>query len=501
MNSLYESLSPLERKIIPLLGKPFQEILEKSGLDETSALRAAKFLENKKLVTIEIKTKKIVDVGVNGAQYKKTHLPERTLLLTLEKKKAISLNEISSTVKLSENEVRSAIGTLRKKDLITIQQEKIILSGKKEDLIRKFPEEELLEKLPIEKEKLTQEQIYALESLEKRKEIIEFIEKKEIIIKPLPKIKEILSEKRDFSELIEQVTPELIKEGVKNKKFRRYDLIAPVPKIHGGRKNIVQLEIERAKKIWMELGFTEMTGRMTESSFWVFDSLFTAQDHPVREMQDSFYIKQMHASLPKKELVQKVKEAHEKGIDGSTGWQYSWQESEAQRVVLRTHTTSLSAKKLANLKKENLPAKFFAVGKAFRNETIDWSHGIEFFQTEGIVIDKKVTFRDLLGYLEAFYKKMGFEKVRFRPSFFPYTEPSVEVDVYHHKKKQWFELGGAGMLRPEVTIPLLGEKIPVLAWGQGLDRMVMEIYKVQDLRELYANDLKKTRLTPIIPKT
>jgi phenylalanyl-tRNA synthetase alpha chain len=162
-------------------------------------------------------------------------------------------------------------------------------------------------------------------------------------------------------------------------------------------------------------------------------------------------------------------------------------------MVLRTHTTCLSAQTLANLNIKNLPAKFFAIGKCFRNETVDWSHGFEFNQTEGIVVDKNANFRHLLGYLKQFFKKMGFEKIRFSPAYFPYTEPSVEINVWNPEKKCWLELGGAGMFRPEVIIPLLGEYIPVLAWGPGFDRILMDYYEIKDLRELYKNDITKLR--------
>ena len=168
-------------------------------------------------------------------------------------------------------------------------------------------------------------------------------------------------------------------------------------------------------------------------------------------------------------------------------------EEEAKKNVLRTHTTVLSAKTIAALKKEDLPAKFFSVGRCFRNETLDWSHLFEFNQTEGIVIDPNANFRHLLGYLKEFFKKMGFENARFRPAYFPYCEPSVEIDVWHPGKKVWFELGGAGIFRPEVTVPLLGEDIPVLAWGPGLDRILMDYYEIKDLRELYKNDLNQLR--------
>lgn len=239
-----------------------------------------------------------------------------------------------------------------------------------------------------------------------------------------------------------------------------------------------------------------MTGNLVESGFWVFDSLFTAQDHPVREMQDTFYLKGIKSGLPDKKIVEGIKKAHEGGTDGSHGWNQKWTEDGAKKVLLRTHTTCLSAKKLMKIGKdlkENVPAKYFALGKCFRNETVDWSHGFEFVQTEGIVIDEDANFKQLIGYLTEFYKKMGYEKVRVRPAYFAYTEPSLEVDVFHPVHKKWIELGGAGMFRPEVTIPMFGRHIPVLAWGQGMDRIIMEYFKITDLRDMYKNDINQLR--------
>ena len=210
-------------------------------------------------------------------------------------------------------------------------------------------------------------------------------------------------------------------------------------------------------------------------------------------MQDTFFIKEVSAKLPEEKIVKAVRQAHESGIEKSKGWNYSWQEKEAKKVVLRTHTTSLSVRTISNLKESDLPAKYFAIGKVFRNETVDWSHGFEFYQTEGIVIDKNANFRHLLGYLKEFYAKMGYNKIKFVPSFFAYTEPSVEVQVWHPEKKIWLELGGAGIFRPEVTVPLLGKPIPILAWGQGFDRIITDFYKIKDLREMYSNDIKILR--------
>jgi phenylalanyl-tRNA synthetase alpha chain len=210
-------------------------------------------------------------------------------------------------------------------------------------------------------------------------------------------------------------------------------------------------------------------------------------------MQDTFFIKGISGKLPDKEIVSKVKKAHESGIEGSKGWKYSWSEEEAKKVILRTHTTCLSARTIASIKKENLPAKFFSIGKVFRNETLDWSHLFDFYQTEGIVIDKNVNFVQLLGYLKEFYKKMGFEKIRFRPSYFPYTEPSVEIEIFHPGKQKWLELGGAGIFRPEATESLIGKDYKIIAWGQGFERIIIDYYKINDLREMYSNDIKKLR--------
>jgi phenylalanyl-tRNA synthetase alpha chain len=303
--------------------------------------------------------------------------------------------------------------------------------------------------------------------------------------------------------MIEKLTPELLVSNKwKNKKFRRYDIKSQTPRISGGKRHFVNQAMDYARKVWSELGFKEMTGNMVQTGFWNFDALFTAQDHPVREIQDTFYIKNIKGNLPKdKEIINKVKQAHETGINGSKGWQYKFNEEESKRIILRTHTTCLSANTLAKLRdfknEKDKRGKFFAVGKCFRNETVDWGHLFEFNQTEGIVLDKDANFKNLLGYLAEFFKKMGYEKVKFVPSYFPYTEPSVEIYAFNNLKGVWMEVGGAGIFRPEVVVPLLGEYVPVLAWGPGFDRSIMEYYKIKDLRDMYQNDFTKLKDTKV----
>jgi len=499
---IIESLSPIERIVLPSLSSSYQnidKISEKNSLDKTSVLRALSFLKNKSLVEIKEDEKEIVDLDVLGINYLKKHLPERILLNKLFEKKNIPLSEIKNICGFNENESKVAFGVLRKKALVDIKEGMLLFDAKPEEVTKKMLEELFLEKLPLELNLLEPQDKLALEILKSRKNIIQ-IEKKKIIEVKLTSLGEEISKMNLKEELIEQLTPKIIKQNLwKGKKFRRYDLTTPVPKVYGGKRHFVNQAIDYARSIWLEMGFKEMTGSLVQTSFWNFDVLFTAQDHPVREMQDTFYLKDIEGKLPestKKELniVEEVKKAHENGVGGSKGWQYRWSEKDAKKIVLRTHTTCLSVQMLKEIaKNKEFPAKYFALGKCFRNETVDWSHSFEFNQTEGIVVDENANFRQLLGYLKEFFKKMGYEKIRIRPAYFSYTEPSLEIDILHPVHKKWVELGGAGMFRPEVTIPIFGKHIPVLAWGPGFDRIIMEFFNINDLREMYKNDINKLR--------
>ncbi|MCX6777936.1 MAG: phenylalanine--tRNA ligase subunit alpha [Candidatus Micrarchaeota archaeon] len=262
-------------------------------------------------------------------------------------------------------------------------------------------------------------------------------------------------------------------------KFSGYDVGATVSRSFAGRRHPLARLMLKIKTIFSEMGFEEMDGEIAESAFWNFDALFQPQDHPARDMADTFYLPGK-ACLPEKSLVEKIKKAHE------SGWHYEWSAKEAGRRVLRTHTTAVSARYVAAGKGK--PSKYFSIGRVYRNEATDYKHLAEFHQVEGIVVWENATFRDLLGCLKTFYSKLGFEKIRFRPSYFPYTEPSLEVEVYFEEKKAWLELGGAGIFRPEVCIPLCG-KYPVLAWGLSLERPLMLAKGINDMREIYRNDL------------
>jgi phenylalanyl-tRNA synthetase alpha chain len=213
-------------------------------------------------------------------------------------------------------------------------------------------------------------------------------------------------------------------------------------------------------------------------------------------MQDTFYIdRPPRFGLPEKELVERVKATHENGGDtGSVGWRYDWDEETARRVVLRTHTTAATVYALKENPKP--PRKVFLVGRVFRREKTDYKHLPEFHQVDGVIIDDKASLSTLLGTLAEFYRQMGFDDVKFRPDFFPYTEPSVGSFVRMKGRDDWLELGGSGVFRPEVTRPF-GCEVPVLAWGLGLERLAMLRYGIEDIRKLYLSDLSWLEETPL----
>jgi phenylalanyl-tRNA synthetase alpha chain len=269
-----------------------------------------------------------------------------------------------------------------------------------------------------------------------------------------------------------------------------------------GKKHFYREIIQYARQKWIEMGFQEMKGDFVVPSLLNFDALYTPQDHPARELQDTFFMSQ-----PEKtdlsgfgDKVEHIKKTHQDGwLTGGDGWGYEdWSEEEAARNVLRTHTTAVSARRIheMELNQEDLPKKFFTIARNFRNETVDRFHLAEFNQTEGIVVGEDLSFTNLKGYITEFFEKMGYDEFRLIPSYYPYTEMSVEVQIWDEDDEEWVGLGGAGMFRPEVVKPLLGFEATVLAWGLGLGRIAMKAAELEDLRELYRNDIENLEQTP-----
>ena len=292
------------------------------------------------------------------------------------------------------------------------------------------------------------------------------------------------------------ITPDLLqqREAWEAAEFRRFDVTLPSATPRMGRTHPMQALIERIRTIFLEMGFSELVDDYVQTAGWNMDALFIPQDHPAREMQDTFYL-DAPASLPiEQEHLDQWRAIHEHGGDtGSRGWGGSFSDGIAQRGLLRTHTTVNTIQHLA--RNPTTPCRVFSVDRVFRKEAIDRTHLPEFHQIEGIIMEEGADLPMLVTTLRTFYAKMGYPEVRVRPAYFPYTEPSLEVEVRWRGK--WLELGGAGIFRPEVTEPL-GRMAPVCAWGMGLERLAMLVLGLDDIRQLYISDLAWLRDQPML---
>uniref|UniRef100_A0A7N5ZS81 phenylalanine--tRNA ligase n=1 Tax=Anabas testudineus TaxID=64144 RepID=A0A7N5ZS81_ANATE len=274
----------------------------------------------------------------------------------------------------------------------------------------------------------------------------------------------------------------------KIKKFKPYNFEAMGVAPDCGHLHPLMKERTQFRQIFLEMGFTEMpTNNFIESSFWNFDSLFQPQQHPARDQHDTFFLSDpaLAHDFPQ-DYLQRVKKVHSEGGYGSQGYKYDWKIEEAQKNILRTHTTAVSARMLYKLAQQKFtPVKYFSIDRVFRNETLDATHLAEFHQIEGVVADYGLTLGDLIGVLHQFFTKLGFTKLRFKPAYNPYTEPSMEVFSYHEGLKKWMELGNSGVFRPEMLLPMgVPEGVSVIAWGLSLERPTMIKYGINNIREL-----------------
>ena len=465
-----------------------QSIAKKLDMKVEAVRATADLLAEQGLVRVSKSVVEIFALTEEGTKYAKEGLPERRLLDAIGSGKPMS--------EIKDPAAKISLGWLRKKGWATIEAGVLKPTG---DAPR-GKDEEILETLlagPVSSTVLDEKGLTDLKS----RGLVESSKTKEWRYEITPEgSKAALGMGSSAVESITNITSGMIKSGeweVSNLRYngrlytaRPYNVTLAADKIYPGKKHPYQRLIDNMREIMLEMGFVEIKGQIVQSSFWNFDALFQPQDHPAREMQDTFYL-DSQAEIPD---FAKVKEMHECGGSvGSTGWGGCWRPEVARQEVLRTHTTGVTIKYLADHPQP--PIKAFGIDRVYRREAIDTTHTPEFEQLEGIVMDENVTFCHLLGILKEFYAKMGFEEVRFRPGYFPYTEPSVEPEVFI-EGLGWVELGGAGVFRKEVTAPF-GIEHPVLAWGLGVSRVAMLKLGLKDLRLLYQSDIEWLRRTPV----
>jgi len=467
-------LHDIEKQIIkPLQSNPKlteEQLAQETELSMDQIRRGVEWLRQKNLADVTDTTNISYSLGKNGLDALKNGLPERRLV-ALVKDGPKTFDEIRSS--LQGPDFNAAIGYAKKNDWINIEKTDIgsKISLKQENQTTRNSDEMVIQLFGkfgnIPSKEIMSSTAYYQESLKS------LMERPDFIIQHEEKTKAV-----SLSETGKNI-------DLKKLDSDAIDVEADVPHVHAARIHPLKDTINEIRETFVHLGFTEINGNLSQSSFWNFDALFTPQDHPARELQDTFYLKDLNAKqLATPTQIKNVSNAHKKG------WRYYWDIQEARKMVLRTHTTCVTIKHLADKKPDE--ARIFSLGRVFRNEKLSFKHLAEFNQVEGVVVGKHITLRDLMGIQKEFYRKIGLAKVKFWPTFFPYTEPSLQSMVYNEKLGKWIELFGMGIFRPEVTKPL-GITKPVLAWGGGIERIAMLKFGLDDVREFYNNNLSWLR--------
>ncbi|MFH0834758.1 MAG: phenylalanine--tRNA ligase subunit alpha [Candidatus Micrarchaeota archaeon] len=471
-----------ERAVLKVLaGKSSLElagICKATSLSNTTIMSILSSLEDKGFIKTTRTKKSNYSLTPEGEVYAKRGTPE-SRLYRLVLTQTVNIDAVPSAA-VTPAEKGIALQWAKRNGWIEIK------NGKIEPKVRNAPEsmvDKALKKTPS-----------ALSATEAKELISRGLASEKIITYVISDItlsgeKELRNEVRESSRL----TPQMLKDGSWEKaKFKEYDVRTMFSEeTYIGTKQPYREFLNQIKLKLVGMGFKEDHGPLVELEFWNMDALFMAQDHPAREIHDVFVVEDpSRGEILDKTLLKKVQQAHEKGLRGSKGWRYKWDPEVAARLVMRSQTTSVSARHLA--KKIAPPVRMFCIGRVFRPDEIDWKHFIEFNQCEGIVADENMTFRELLGYLRDFaIEVFGAEDVRFAPGYFPFTEPSVELYA-KIPGRGWAEVGGAGMFRPEM-LEALGIGVPVLAWGLGIDRLAMIKLEAKDIRDLFTHDLEKLR--------
>ncbi|ELY58810.1 phenylalanyl-tRNA ligase subunit alpha [Natronococcus amylolyticus DSM 10524] len=293
----------------------------------------------------------------------------------------------------------------------------------------------------------------------------------------------------ETAETVGQVTPELLTSGEwEDVKFAEYNVEADAETVEGGCVHVLREMSERVKDVLVGMGFEEMDGPHADADFWINDCLFMPQDHPARTHWDRFALEQpTHIDDLPEGLVERVERAHREGVgEDGEGYHSPWDEDFARALALRGHTTSLSTRYLSGTEIGEIepPARFFSVEKAYRNDTLDATHLLEFYQIEGWVMAEDLSVRDLMGTFEEFYAQFGIEDIQFKPHYNPYTEPSFELFGTHPTTGELIEIGNSGIFREEMLEPL-GVDCDVMAWGLALERLAMLATGAEDIRDLH----------------
>lgn len=441
-----------------------------------------------------------------GAEYAEKGTPEQRLFDFLEGSGPARLPELAEKLGLEQKSIGSAFGLLSKEGVLRMNEEKQASRNGDVPLSPRVVKLAALLKRAVaqggtlEESALDADALAIVQSVAKKRGAgdapFRTAERERVVYRladATKSVKEALIALGMTGEELGALTPAMLEKGGWRKgSFRPYNIGVSPARTIPGRKNPYVEFLESVKDKLVSLGFEEFDGNLVETEFWNSDALFMPQFHSARDIHDVYSIEEPNlAKYIEEPHLSNVAAAHENGGGtGSRGWGYRFDRDFTRRLILRSQGTVLSARQLPTAK---IPGKYFGIVRCFRYDKVDATHLSDFYQTEGIVLGEEVNLRTLLGFLEMFAVEVaGAKEVKYVPGYFPFTEPSVEVHI-RHPVLGWFELGGSGIFRPEVT-KSLGIDVPVLAWGLGIDRMALMALGLNDLRELFSPDLESVRL-------
>ena len=476
-------------------------LADQTGLDPAAVTRAAFDLRDQGLVTVDETTETTAELTDEAHAYLDDGLPEVRLYRAAIEAGAdtdpAQMGQLIGASGLGGPQVDIALSNFARKGYGSIDSGAVSADPDAEP--DADPEAAALESL-------------AAGELIDDSDLLDQLERRELIVQSERTVREVtltdeavtaLMEGIEATETVDRLTPELLTSGEwQDVEFTEYNVAADAPSVEGGRKHILRQTADRVKDVLVGMGFKEMEGPHADADFWINDCLFMPQDHPARTHWDRFALDVPPIQELPDQLVDRVESAHREGVgDDGEGYHSPWSREFAEAVALRGHTTSLSMRYLSGFAGANIepPQRYFSVEKVYRNDTLDPTHLLEFFQIEGWVLAEDLSVRDLMGTFEEFYKQFGITDIQFKPHYNPYTEPSFELFGTHPTTGDLVEIGNSGMFRPEVLEPL-GIEADVMAWGLALERLLMLMYGFEDIRDVHGTlcDLELLRETEVV---
>lgn len=510
ISNIIKNLHPLEVKVLLKYSEndelTSEKLMKELNYKEGHANQAFSWLSGKNLLKeIGRIPMTFFEMTETGRNLKDSGTIEERAVTFVKNNGAKTLPEIAAGLGVEQKDIGSAFGPLSKEGVFKMNAEKKVEYTGVQLPARISITSALLEKASkaenciLDNASLSKEEQTVISTLAKKRGAsdspFKIIERETVVFKLLPNAKnvaEILRKTGVTGNEIGEVTPKMLSSGEwKNGVFRGYNIAVPPARVIPGRTNPYVQFLESVKDKLCSLGFQEFDGPLVETEFWNGDALFMPQFHAARDIHDVYRIKNpTHAKSIEEPYLTNIANVHKDGGNsGSRGWNYEFDNEFTRRLILRSQGTVLSAHQLH---KAEIPGKYFGIARCFRYDKVDATHLSDFYQTEGIVLGKDVNLKTLLGFLEMFAKEIaGATEVKYVPGYFPFTEPSIEVHI-KHPVLGWFELGGSGIFRPEVT-KAMGVDCPVLAWGIGIDRMALMALGLNDLRELFCEDIERVR--------